>query len=130
MNTVQITGRLTRDPELRSLPSGTSVCQMRLAVEGMGRGDRQTVGYINVSAFGAPGEAAARTLTKGWLVAVNGRLESHEWTGQNDIKRYEHAIVGTVEFLAAPKDKTDTPDTANAPQTNAGSEPVPTGAAA
>ena len=65
MNSVNITGRLTGDPELRSLPSGESVCKLRLAVEGMSPGGE--AGYVNVSAFGKPGEAAARVLPKGWL---------------------------------------------------------------
>jgi single-strand DNA-binding protein len=66
-------GRLTRDPELRSLSAGTPVCDMRIAVDGMGRG--YETGYINVAAFGEGGAAAAEHLTKGWLVAVDGRLE-------------------------------------------------------
>jgi len=52
------TGRLTKDPELKALPSGTSVCELRVAVDGMGRG--REVGFINVSAFGSGGEAAAK----------------------------------------------------------------------
>jgi single-stranded DNA-binding protein len=48
------------------------VCKPRLAVEGLGPG-RET-GYLNVSCFGTGGQAAARVLSKGWLVGVNGRL--------------------------------------------------------
>lgn len=94
------TGRLTRDPELRELPGGGTVCKLRLAVDDMARG-RET-GYINVSTFGKPGEAAAEILSTGWLVAVDGRLEYHEWDGENG-KRNAIAAVGNVEFLAAPK---------------------------
>ena len=77
MNTVQLTGRLTRDPELIEIEGGASVCRMRLAVEGMGRGE---TGYVDVAAFGKPAEAAARVLSKGWLVAVDGRLDYRHWT--------------------------------------------------
>ena len=73
MQHLTITGRLTRDPELRELPNGGSVCKLRLAVDDMAPG-RET-GYINVSAFGKPGEAAAKVLSTGWLVAVDGRLD-------------------------------------------------------
>ena len=66
----QATGRLTRDPELRYLPDGTPVCQIRIAVEGMGRGGRDETGYINATQFGDPGLAAAKVLSTGWLVAV------------------------------------------------------------
>ena len=93
------TGRLTKDPELKALPSGTSVCELRLAVDGMGRG--REVGYINVSVFGNGGEAAAEYLAKGWLVAVDGRLEYGEWDSEGT-KRHDYSVVGNVEFLTAP----------------------------
>jgi len=102
VNSYQATGRLTRDPELRSLPSGDSVCEMRLAIDGMGRGGRNEVGYLDVSTYGKPGEAAADVLSKGWLVAFDGRLEYHEWDGDHG-KRSAIRGVGSVEFLAAPK---------------------------
>ncbi|WP_249011193.1 single-stranded DNA-binding protein [Conexibacter sp. DBS9H8] len=99
-NHIHLIGRLTADPELKALANGNSVCHLRLAVDGMAPG-RET-GYINVSTFGASGEAAARTLTKGWLVAVDGRLEQHAWE-KNDERRTSYAVVGNVEFLAAPR---------------------------
>jgi len=103
VNSYQATGRLTRDPELRTLPnSDTVVCEIRLAINGMGRGGRDQAGYLNVSVYGKPGEAAAQVLSKGWLVAFDGRLEYHEWDGENG-KRNAIAAVGNVEFLAAPK---------------------------
>src|SRR5205085_12213329 len=62
MNRINLTGRLTRDPELVSLPdSETVVCRMRLAVDGMA--PSRDTGYIDVSTFGKPGEAAASVLS-------------------------------------------------------------------
>jgi len=66
----------------------------------MGRG--REVGYINVSIFGKAGEAAAEYLGKGWLVAVDGRLEYGEWESDS-AKRHDYSVVGNVEFLTAPK---------------------------
>ena len=57
-------------------------------------------GYINVSTFGKPGEAAAEILSTGWLVAVDGRLEYHEWE-QDGKTRHDYEVIGSVEFLAA-----------------------------
>jgi single-strand DNA-binding protein len=94
------TGRLTKDPELRSITPDVNVCQLRLAVDGMGRG--REVGYVNVSVFGAGGEAAAKHLSKGWLVAVDGRLEYGEWDSEGT-KRHDYTVVGNVEFLTAPR---------------------------
>jgi single-strand DNA-binding protein len=111
MNAYQVTGRLTRDPDLRSLPDGGSVCKIRLAVDGMGR--RNTTGYIDVASFGKPAEAAADVLKQGWLVAVSGRLEYAEWEAAGGGKRSGHQLVGHVEFLAAPRAGGDSPSTAS-----------------
>ncbi len=107
MNNVNLTGRLTRDPELRNTSSGDSVCKMRLAVDRMGRSN--DVGYIDVTAFGKQGEACAKVLSQGWLVAVDGRLEYGEWETTDGAKRSGHSVIGHVEFLAAPKSSEDTP---------------------
>lgn len=101
MNRITITGRLTQDPDLGSLPSGDPVCNLRLAVDGMAPG--RDTGYVDVAAFGKPGEAAAKVLSKGWLVAVDGRLEYRTWKTDDDQTRHAYKIVGNVEFLAAPK---------------------------
>ena len=105
MNTVTITGRLTRDPELRAISDDTSVCKLRLAVERMGRSN--TVGYVDVTTFGKPADACAKVLKQGWLVAVEGRLEYAEWQAKDGAKRSGHSVIGHVEFLAAPKAITD-----------------------
>jgi single-strand DNA-binding protein len=94
---ISCTGRLTRETELRELPNGGSVCKLRLAVDDIARG-RET-GYINVSTFGKPGEAAAEVLSTDWLVAVDGRLEYHEWE-QDGKTRHDYEMIGSVEFLA------------------------------
>ena len=105
MNAIHLTGRLTRDPDLRQLPSGASVCKMRLAVDRMGRSN--STGYIDVTSFGRPAEAAATVLAQGWLVAVSGRLEYGEWETAEGAKRSGHQVIGHVEFLAAPKSNGD-----------------------
>jgi single-stranded DNA-binding protein len=82
INKIICTGRLTKDPELGQVSDEMKVCQLRLAVDGTGRG--RDVGYINVSAFGKGGEAAAEYLGKGWLVAVDRRLEcAHGWARES-----------------------------------------------
>lgn len=107
MNSINLTGRLTREPELRTTQGGDAICKMRLAVDRMGRNN--AAGYIDVATFGKPAEACAKTLSQGWLVAVEGRLEYAEWTGKDDSKRSGHSVIGHVEFLAAPRTNADTP---------------------
>jgi single-strand DNA-binding protein len=101
VNRYLCTGRLTKDPELRRLTEHTAVCDLRVAVDGMGRG--REVGFINVRVFGPPGIAAAEHLTKGFLVAIDGRLEFAEWESDSGFKRHDYTIVGSVEFLSAPR---------------------------
>jgi single-strand DNA-binding protein len=106
VNTINLTGRLTQDPELRALPSGEHACRMRVAVDGMGRGGPDQVGYINITAYGKPAQAAHRVLAKGWLVAVDGRLQYGEWETDAGERRHDYQVVGSVEFLAAPRSTT------------------------
>jgi len=65
INKIVCTGRLTKDPELRRVSEEMSVCQLRLAVDQMGRG--REVGFINVSVFGKAAEACAEYLAKAGL---------------------------------------------------------------
>lgn len=94
------TGRLTRDPLLQELPTGSTVCELRVAVDSMGRGGE--TGFIDVRVYGKPGEAAAEQLAKGWLIAVDGRLEFREWESESG-KRHDYSVIGNVQFLAAPR---------------------------
>jgi single-strand DNA-binding protein len=110
INRVIITGNLTADPELRSLPSGTSVCKLRVACNTR-RKDNSTgewvdkPNYFDVTVWGAQGENCARYLSKGRPVAVDGRLEWREWEGDNGQKRQAIDIIAdAVQFLSSPRD--------------------------
>jgi single-strand DNA-binding protein len=105
INRVIITGNLTADPELRSLPSGTSVCKLRIAVNTR-RKDGQSgdwvdkANYFDVTVWGAQGENCSRYLSKGRGAAIDGRLEWREWQDQQGNKRQSVEIVAdTVQFL-------------------------------
>jgi len=115
MNHITLTGRLVDEPVLRELADGGAVCRLRLAVDGMAPG-RET-GYVNVTEFGKSGEASARVLTKGWLVAVEGRLEHQRWQTDAGENRHDYAIIGRVEHLAAPRSATREQEAAQARET-------------
>src|SRR2546430_14670865 len=106
INRVVLTGNLTRDPELRSTPSGTSVCSLRIACNTR-RKDASgewvdKPNYFDVKVWGAQGENCATYLSKGRPVAVDGRLEWREWEAQDGTKRQAVEIVAdTVQFLGS-----------------------------
>ena len=110
INRVVMTGNLTADPELRSLPSGNSVCSLRIACntrrKNGGTGEwEDKPNYFNVTVWGAQGENAARYLSKGRPVAIDGRLEWREWEAQDGTKRQATDIIAdSVQFLGSPND--------------------------
>jgi len=109
INRVVLTGNLTTDPELRSLPSGTSVCKLRVAVntrrKGAGGEWEDKPNYFDVTVWGAQGENCARYLAKGRPVAIDGRLEWREWETENQGKRQAVDIVAdSVQFLGGRDD--------------------------
>src|SRR5213083_2337707 len=111
LNRVVITGNLTRDPELRSLPSGTSVCKLRIAVNSRRKdaasGDWvDKPNYFDVTVWGAQGENCATYLSKGRPVGVEGRLDWREWEAQDGSKRQSVEIIAnSVQFLGSRDDQ-------------------------
>jgi single-strand DNA-binding protein len=104
LNRAVLVGRLTRDPELQELPSGQSVCDLRVACNGSRRdpdgGYHERPNYFDVSVFGARAENVARYLRRGSAVAVDGRLEWREWETAEQQKRQAVKIVAeSVQFL-------------------------------
>ena len=104
INRVVLTGNLTRDPELRSTPSGTSVCSLRVACNTR-RKDASgewvdKPNYFDITIWGRQGENAAQYLEKGRPVAVDGRLEWREWQDKEGNKRQSVDIIAdSVQFL-------------------------------
>jgi single-strand DNA-binding protein len=106
INRVVMTGNLTRDPELRSTNSGTSVCGLRIACNTR-RKDASgnwvdKPNYFDVTVWGAQGENASKYLSKGRPVAIDGRLEWREFTDKEGNNRQAVEIVAdSVQFLGS-----------------------------
>jgi single-strand DNA-binding protein len=103
LNRVVVTGHLGGDPELRALPSGTSVCEFSLAVNSREKkGDEwvDRVDWFTITVWGNQAENAARYLTKGSPVAIDGRLRQEKWETDDGSKRERVKIVAqNVQFL-------------------------------
>lgn len=102
MNSIRMTGRLTREPDLKHIGTRKrAVCEMRLAVHN----GRYAPTFINLSVFDGPAYVAAEHLTKGGRVKVEGELRFNERT-KTGARRFEpHSIVGRVEPLGPPPER-------------------------
>jgi len=134
INRVVLVGRLTRDPELRALPSGTSVCGMRIACNSSRRdadGDYvERPNYFDVSIYGAPAERVSEFMHRGSRVAVDGRLEWREWETAEQQKRQAVSVVAdTVQFLDAPGERTPSSGAASTDEHDDDRELIGVGAA-
>ncbi|HKH79698.1 MAG TPA: single-stranded DNA-binding protein [Solirubrobacteraceae bacterium] len=110
INRVVLVGRLTRDPELRALPSGSSVCSLRIACNSARKdadGDFvERPNYFDVSVFGASAESVSQYMRRGSRVAIDGRLEWREWeTAEQERRQAVSIIADTVQFLDSPGER-------------------------
>jgi single-strand DNA-binding protein len=118
-------GRLTRDPELRALPSGVSVCSLRVACNSSRRDAdgsyQERPNFFDVSVYGASAESVSRYTRKGSRVAVDGRLEWREWETADQQKRQAVSVVGdTIQFLDSPGGRSDVAERDGDDQSSAG----------
>ncbi|MCX8015757.1 MAG: single-stranded DNA-binding protein [Patescibacteria group bacterium] len=114
-NRVFILGNLTRDPELRTTPSGQSVATFGVATNRIWtdkNGQRQSeVEFHNIVVWGKLAETASRYLTKGKLVFIEGRLKTRNWTDQNGVRHSRTEIIAQ-NFQLGPR---STSSAANVP---------------
>jgi single-strand DNA-binding protein len=96
VNSLNLTGRLTKDPELRSMPDNRPVCELRIAVDAPG--DNSPL-YLDIATFDKQAQACAQYLSKGREIAFSGRLVYREWTADDGSRRSKHSAIGRVEFI-------------------------------
>ncbi|MDP8259363.1 MAG: single-stranded DNA-binding protein [Candidatus Aadella gelida] len=106
LNKVFLMGNLTRDPELRYVPSGTAVANFSIAVNRNYKDSagekKEDVSFIRVVVWGKMAEICGEYLAKGRPVLVEGRLKSRNWEAQDGQKRSALDVVATtVQFLGS-----------------------------
>jgi len=105
MNRVLLTGRLTRDPEMRSLASGKTVTQFSVATNDY-RGGQEKSEFHTVVTWDRLAEICAQYLGKGQLVAVEGRIQTRQWEDDKKLRHWKTEIVaGSVEMLSGRRKK-------------------------
>jgi single-strand DNA-binding protein len=105
-NQVILMGNLTRDPELRTTPSGATVCSFSLALNRSYKNAdgawQEATDYIDIVAWGPLGERVAQYLTKGRPALVNGRLQSRSWEQEGQKRSKVEVVAQDVTFLGGP----------------------------
>ena len=102
LNSVNIMGNLTRDPELKYTPSGKSVCSLSIANNRVytSKGEKVTeVSYFDVEVWGPAGENCAKYLHKGSGVIVEGRLKQDRWEKDGKTQSRVRISANSIHFL-------------------------------
>jgi single-strand DNA-binding protein len=106
LNKAYIIGNLTRDPELRALPSGIKVCSFAVATSRVYKDKegvkKETTEFHNVSAFAKLGELAGQYLKKGQQVLVEGRIQTRSWETNGEKKYRTEIIAENIQFGMKP----------------------------
>ena len=97
-NKTILMGNLTRDPEMRSLPSGQTVTNFGLAVseswtDKASGAKREEVCFVDVDAWGRQGEVVLEYFSKGKPILVEGKLKFRQWEAEDGSKRSKHSIT-------------------------------------
>jgi len=103
LNRASIIGRLTRDPELKSLSTGNAVTSFGVATNRVWNdksGQKQEqVEFHNVVLWGRLAEVASQYMKKGARIYIEGRLQTRDWTGDDGVKKYRTEIVGSSMIM-------------------------------
>ncbi len=108
LNRAQIIGNLTRDPEVKSLAGGQTVCKFAVATNRRWRdkdgNTKEDTQYHEVVIWGKQGELASQMLAKGKKVFVEGRLQENSWEGSDGAKRSRTEIIAENFIPLSPRD--------------------------
>jgi single-strand DNA-binding protein len=104
MNSVNLTARLTRDPETREAVNGNTVGSLRVAIP-RPRKNGQDAGadYVDVTVWGPLAKTCGQYLSKGRQVAIEGHLHHSEWDSDNGRRQKLEVVARSVEFLGGPR---------------------------
>lgn len=130
LNKALVIGNITRDPEIKALPSGAKVCSFSVATNRVWKdkngAKQEAADYHNIVVFGRQAETAGQYLKKGSSVLVEGRMQTRSWDGADGQKKYRTEIVADrVQF--GPRSSgvgSSTPATKGAPTDDASPKDV------
>ena len=114
MNSVNIIGRVVKEPEFKKTDEGLTICNLRIAMDDVrSKSDRSD--FISVTVFGNQASLCERYLRKGFITGVSGRIHSDVYTDKEGVKRYPVTVTAeNVQFLQWPE-RGDYPRSEEAP---------------
>lgn len=118
LNKAILMGRLTADPELKQTPAGVAVTTFSIAVNR--DYNRELTDFINIVAWRKTAEFVAKYFTKGQLVAVDGSIQTRNYTDKTGVKRYAFEVIADNVHFAESKNSSRP-----APSTTSNDFPVP-----
>lgn len=127
LNKVQIYGNLTRDPELKSLPSGSAVASFGVATNRTWKdkdgSKKEQVEFLNCVAFGRTAEVISQYMKKGKPIYIEGRIQTRSWEGKEDGKKQYRTEVVVEIFQFGPSTSEDGDRSATSAQDSTEREP-------
>ncbi len=125
LNKVILAGRVTRDPEVKSLPSGQQIAKFGLATSRFfndkNNQRQEQTDFHNITFFGKIAEIASQYIKKGTLILIEGRIQNSSWQDAEGNKKYRTEIIGEKLQLGPKSMATDT-----SPQQDDSNEEIPT----
>ncbi len=127
LNKALIIGNLTRDPELKSLPSGIKVCSFSVATNRVWKDQngakQEAADYHNIVVFGRQAETVAQYMKKGSQVMVEGRMQTRSWDDQTTgVKKYRTEVVADRVQFGSSGNAPRTQGSTSAPSKSTGQE--------
>ncbi len=130
LNKAIVLGNLTRDPELKSLPSGIQVCSFSLATNRVWKdkngAKQESADYHNIVVFGRQAETAGQYLRKGASALVEGRMQTRSWDAADGTKKYRTEIVADRVQFGPRASSAGAPTTSKKEAPTADSAPIDT----
>jgi single-strand DNA-binding protein len=106
-NLVVLTGRLTAAPEIKTTPSGKSVCSFTIAVD-RGYGDNKETDFITCVAWEKTAEFISKYFNKGSEIGIEGSIQTRKWTDKNGNSRTAFEVrVSNTQFIGGKKEQTE-----------------------
>lgn len=115
-NFVQLAGRLTNEPQLRTTPSGVSVAQFSIAVNRGNKQEQNNVDFFNVVTWRTTAEFVSKYFHKGYAIFLTGKIQNKSWKDQNGVQHFSVEIQAENAYFVDSKSDVSSASATSEPQ--------------